>query len=1795
MGAQSLSREIPGLRPYVLKVLWPSGEVNGTGFICHPKGFILTCRHVVDELFENGVQPNAVDLAWGEMRLGAEFRPDLSPEQSDLAVLKLLSPPRLGDRDILPLDVFWRVKPGHRLASFGYPQGQEWSEAGLGLEASLGALDSTELRKTARLAGVELYPLQGFNLDNVEGGFSGAPVLDCDTHKVIGLVSAKHKEHQAFVVPLAKLFTVWPDLQYFHDIYRRIRERFAEEAREKLRQHLRGTSFIRLGLERGVFPEKEDKKKEDNGQETEEGNTKAKSQGREWKPLDLEQLLPPSGKQILSADAGTGKTTLLFWLTAEIVKVKKNAAVPIFLSCVELEDCRASHWDDLENDLISRYKAEFLEKDLVDCLESAFNEGCLVFLLDGLDQIESRDYSKLAQIAFGIAAGNAVLIAARPSAVLLLESDPEIAFLRLEPLSVDAQRDYFQEYYAEAKRLSAMAPDLAQIPMLAYMIRTLVKKPAAKALMTRTAIYQKFVERILREHGPNAQLFEKDPDLSYDMEMALSVLAYHALAKTPPQIQRVETKLYRSLNQSVKIKDLTKFGLVNFVMERGEKDLLFFTHQSFQEFLAAQHLAKDTQEVQLVLAERWHPKWREVIRFLSGLCGESIIRQIRAPSDNLIHADLFLAARCLPDVKSVSPDLRESVVNDLAALVCGSVFDTEAVESLGGLLRGSQEAALLLPYLTNPSSVIRRIAVQELAGVEGRLPAEVIDKLAQRLEDHDEDVRWATVKALAGLGGEWLPAERIHEEVAEKLLEEVAHGRPHERETALKALAGLGEQLSAEVIEIFAHFRLQDHDDKDVRRAAAQVLGRLVKRLSAVQIFELTARLADKDTNVREAAIEALLGLGERLEDGNCAVREAAIEALARLGKRLPAEVIDKLAGRLEDSHSGVRREAVKAMGRLGERLPPEVIDKLAGRLEDGEVSVRYMAVEALDNLGERLPAEVINKLAGRLEDHDTRVLFRAVEALDKRGKWLPAEVINKIAGWLQDDDWEVRRAAVKALAGLGEWLSTEQILELTTRLTDKDTNVREAAVEALAGLGEWLSAEMIAKVVGWLGDGDNCVRWAAVEALVGLRERLPVGVIDKIAGWLQHGDGGVRWAAVKVLAELGERLEVGVIDKLAGRLEDGEAYVRRAAVEALGRLGERLPTEVIDKLAGRLEDGEAYVRRAAVEALGRLGEQLPTEVIDKLAGRLEDGDAYVRRAAVLALGEPGERLWDDNINVRWAAAQALGRLGERLPAEVIGKLAGWLEDDHWEVRRAALSALSGFGERLPLDMFGKVVERLGGEGGYPAVGGAAVAALAGFKKRLPAEVISQLVRRHYVRQAVSETLAGFGEGLLMEGIDKLAVRLQDDNRDVREAAVKALVGLGEAQPAEVMDKLAGKFAGWLQDDDWEVRRAAVKALGRLGERLPAEVIHKLAGRLEDGDAYLRGAAVEALGRLGISYTLVNAGSGWWKVEVPGEGRLPAEVIDKLAERLQDDNRDVREAAVEALVGLGEGQPAEVIDKLAGRLEDGDAYVRRAAVEALGRLGEQLLLPTEVIDKLAGRLEDGEKDVRRAAVLALGEPGERLWDDNINVRRAAAQALGRLGERLPAEVIGKLAGWLQDDDWEVRRAALSALAGFKKRLPAEVISELVIQLHGTHGVEWALRRAAVEALMGLEEGLSAEVIDKLAERLQDDNRDVREAAVEALAELGEGLPAEVIDKLAERLARAGGLRRGCARSGSQGAGGTWEAAAGRGDRQARRAARRAAGGLRRGCARSGSQGAGGTWGAAAGGGDRQAWRVHPIQ
>jgi HEAT repeat protein len=267
--------------------------------------------------------------------------------------------------------------------------------------------------------------------------------------------------------------------------------------------------------------------------------------------------------------------------------------------------------------------------------------------------------------------------------------------------------------------------------------------------------------------------------------------------------------------------------------------------------------------------------------------------------------------------------------------------------------------------------------------------------------------------------------------------------------------------------------------------------------------------------------------------------------------------------------------------------------------------------------------------------------------------------------------------------------------------------------------------------------------------------------------------------------------------------------------------------------------------------------------------------------------------------------------------------------------------------------------------------------------------------------------------------VGPLIQRLGDEDSKVREAVAQAL---GQLKDSRAVEPLIQRL--WLGDDDWRVRRAAVQALGQLKD---SRAVEALIQRLGDENKWVRQAAVDALVAIG------------------------EQAIDPLIQRLGNENLEVCQAAALALEKLGEPlgnllvealqnneaalqklvekKDSRAVEPIIQRLGNGSSDVRQAAALALG----QLINP-HAVSPLIQRLEDEELAVRQAAALALGQLEDPravtsliqgLADENSGMRRIAAWSLGQIKN---PRAVTPLIQRLGDEDLSVRQAAAKAIS-----------------------------------------------------------------------------------------------------------------------------------------------------------------------
>jgi len=266
------------------------------------------------------------------------------------------------------------------------------------------------------------------------------------------------------------------------------------------------------------------------------------------------------------------------------------------------------------------------------------------------------------------------------------------------------------------------------------------------------------------------------------------------------------------------------------------------------------------------------------------------------------------------------------------------------------------------------------------------------------------------------------------------------------------------------------------------------------------------------------------------------------------------------------------------------------------------------------------------------------------------------------------------------------------------------------------------------------------------------------------------------------------------------------------------------------------------------------------------------------------------------------------------------------------------------------------------------------------------------------------------------------------------------------------------------------IRRDAASALGDTGD---ARAIDPLVESLGDPNKDVRNAAVEAIGKLG------------------GDPRA----VELLLDFLKDKRSIIREEAASALGKVGH---KNAVDPLIQALKDESWLVRQNAATSLGMIPD-----ARAVEPLIQVLKDEDKDIRQIAVSALGNIGDAratealiqtLKDEDKDIRQTAASALGNTGD---AKAVEALIQTLKDESARVRYQAVESL---EKIGDSRAVEPLIQALKDKGWIETAVETPPKGKLLDS----FIEIGKKEKPSSPNSNKAwVRQKAIEALAKLGD--------------------------------------------------------------------------------------------
>ncbi len=366
-----------------------------------------------------------------------------------------------------------------------------------------------------------------------------------------------------------------------------------------------------------------------------------------------------------------------------------------------------------------------------------------------------------------------------------------------------------------------------------------------------------------------------------------------------------------------------------------------FMHPTWQSFLAAQHAARN-ESGDTLAAHAADPRWQETLSFYAALSDATPIARARLERDDALRSALIVAAGWLATSPESDRQLQKELLGRMAAelrspmrplawrsrvaelvariggqgslYLFGQILRTDdpllRLPITWGLAHADDTRAIqgLLHLLSDPYCLVRAEALHALSARGGE---QLVEWLAQGLQDEDELVRMVAAQELATVGTE-----------GHELLRDAAQSNDmYIRRAAVYGLGATGEPWAVEIVDQMS----REDGEWYVRSAAGEVMERITgatppvapppPQLTTQGWLIAWATRHGLEINSEDKAWQALISA---LHEASWPIRLIAIETLRTHGDE---RAIAPLREALTDDDAAVREAAYAALCALDKRL----------------------------------------------------------------------------------------------------------------------------------------------------------------------------------------------------------------------------------------------------------------------------------------------------------------------------------------------------------------------------------------------------------------------------------------------------------------------------------------------------------------------------------------------------------------------------------------------------------------------------------------------------------------------------------------------------------------------------------------------------------------------------------------------------------------------------------------------------------------------------------------------------------
>jgi|TARA_Y100000310_G_scaffold24467_1_gene23518 hypothetical protein len=298
-------------------------------------------------------------------------------------------------------------------------------------------------------------------------------------------------------------------------------------------------------------------------------------------------------------------------------------------------------------------------------------------------------------------------------------------------------------------------------------------------------------------------------------------------------------------------------------------------------------------------------------------------------------------------------------------------FDSQVEKHLTTLKSGSEQAR---------AAAVKALLVQVQAAERWREP--IVKALLGTLPEQPAQPQLAIIEALQVLR-ELMPERQ--DDFFEAIQATLDSPHREVRLHVVKLWTGLSINSDRRRDETIPDlFELLDDDDKDVRYATQDALGRVLHKAPAQALPKLRDALKHRDWRVRYHAIVLLTALAGKQPQAAIKLAPAAVAALKSrdrvqeraaecvgvLGRHSPqavAPAVPSLIRGLKSNSSELRKACATALGRIGNRdalVVMQAVPHLARALENDDWYIHVEVLKALGYIGANKPALVKPHLA---------------------------------------------------------------------------------------------------------------------------------------------------------------------------------------------------------------------------------------------------------------------------------------------------------------------------------------------------------------------------------------------------------------------------------------------------------------------------------------------------------------------------------------------------------------------------------------------------------------------------------------------------------------------------------------------------------------------------------------------------------------------------------------------------------------------------------------------------------------